>query len=216
MPAPQQTITLKVSYFSDLSGATNLPSSQTKSETISSYPAILSITLSNTRPTLTGYDFVGWSNAFPPTAVTNAPGSTYSRTFTTGMTSIETSMWAVWRRKTYTVSYNKGSNGSGTNTSDTKTYGYALTLKGAIFTRSGYKQVGWATSDGGAKEYDLGASYTTNADITLYPVWEQDVNAYVKVNGVWKRCSNIYVKVGGVWKSVINAFTKVGGTWKPS
>lgn len=72
---------------------------------------------------------------------------------------------------TYTISYNKGSNGTGTNTTDTKTHGTALTLKGAIFTRSGYYQSGWATSDGGAQAYALSASYTANAAVTLYPVW---------------------------------------------
>lgn len=73
--------------------------------------------------------------------------------------------------RTYTVSYNKGANGSGTNTSATKTYGTALTLKGAIFTRNGYTQTGWSTSDGGSKVYNLSGSYTTNAAVTLYPYW---------------------------------------------
>lgn len=72
---------------------------------------------------------------------------------------------------TYTVSYNKGTNGTGTNTTATKTHGVALTLKDAIFTRSGYYQSGWATSDGGSQAYALSASYTANAAVTLYPVW---------------------------------------------
>ena len=54
---------------------------------------------------------------------------------------------------------------------DTKTKDVALTLKGAIFTRTGYTQTGWAKSDGGAKAYDLGVSYTANATMTLYPYW---------------------------------------------
>lgn len=77
---------------------------------------------------------------------------------------------------TYTVSYNKGANGSGTNTSDTKTYDVALTLKGAIFSRTGYTQTGWSTTDGGAKAYNLSASYTANAAVTLYPFWT--INTY--------------------------------------
>ena len=74
-------------------------------------------------------------------------------------------------KTTYTISYNKGTNGTGTNTTDTKTCGTALALKGAIFTRTGYTQTGWATSDGGAKVYNLSASYTTDAATTLYPFW---------------------------------------------
>ena len=72
---------------------------------------------------------------------------------------------------TYVVTYSPGANGSGSQQTATKTHGVALTLKGATFTRSGYTQTGWATSDGGAKAYDLGASYTANAAITLYPYW---------------------------------------------
>ena len=72
---------------------------------------------------------------------------------------------------TYTVSYNKGANGTGTNTTATKTHGVALTLKGAIFTRTGYTQTGWSTSDGGSKVYDLNGSYTADKAVTLYPFW---------------------------------------------
>ena len=71
----------------------------------------------------------------------------------------------------YTVSYNKGANGTGTNTSDTKVHGVALTLKGRIFTRTGYTQDGWSTSDGGGIAYALGESYTANESVTLYPYW---------------------------------------------
>ena len=78
--------------------------------------------------------------------------------------------------KTYTVTYNKGANGTGTNTTATKTYNVALTLKGAIFTRTGYTQDGWSTTDGGSKAYDLSGSYTTNAAVTLYPHWS--INTY--------------------------------------
>ena len=60
---------------------------------------------------------------------------------------------------------------TGSEQAATKTRDVALTLAGAIFTRLGYVQTGWAKSDGGAKAYDLGASYTANAAVTLYPFW---------------------------------------------
>lgn len=102
--------------------------------------------------------------------------------------------------RTYTVSYNKGANGSGTNTSDTKTYDVSLTLKGEIFTRQGYTQTGWSTSDGGAKAYDLSGSYTTNADVTLYPYWEKNgFNIYQTSSGTIEQVSEIcYVQSGTV------------------
>ena len=71
----------------------------------------------------------------------------------------------------YTVTYTPGSYGTGVQQIATKTNDVELALNGAIFTRTGYTQAGWATSDGGSKAYDLGASYIVNAMITLYPFW---------------------------------------------
>lgn len=68
------------------------------------------------------------------------------------------------------VTYQPGTNGSGNAVTDIKFYNDALTLRGALFTRTGYTQVGWATVDGGEKVYAFGG-YTTNAALTLYPVW---------------------------------------------
>ena len=78
---------------------------------------------------------------------------------------------ARYRPLTYNVVCSPGSYGSGTAQTLTKTHGETLTLPGAIFTRAGYTQTGWATSDGGALAYQLGGSYTANAATTLYPVW---------------------------------------------
>ncbi len=69
------------------------------------------------------------------------------------------------------VTYQPGTNGSGNAVTDIKFYNDALTLRGALFTRTGYTQVGWATVDGGEKVYAFGGGYTTNAALTLYPVW---------------------------------------------
>lgn len=123
-------------------------------------------TVSSTVPTRTGYTFLGWSESSTATSASYVGGN--SITVTSAGT---TTLYAVWKIKTYTVTYNKGSNGTGTNVTDTKTHGVALTLKGSIFTRTGYTQTGWATSDGGSKTYNLSASYTTDASVTLYPFW---------------------------------------------
>lgn len=77
----------------------------------------------------------------------------------------------VAEANTYTVTYNPGTNGTGTASTATKLEGRPLTLADKLFTRTGYKQTGWATVDGGEKVYDLGATYTADEAITLYPVW---------------------------------------------
>ena len=69
------------------------------------------------------------------------------------------------------VTYQPGTDGSGNAVTDIKFYNDALTLRGALFTRTGYTQTGWATVDGGEKVYGLDAVYTKNEALTLYPVW---------------------------------------------
>ena len=69
------------------------------------------------------------------------------------------------------VTYQPGTNGSGNAVTDIKFYNDALTLRGALFTRTGYTQVGWATVDGGEKVYGFEDVYTKNEALTLYPVW---------------------------------------------
>ena len=73
--------------------------------------------------------------------------------------------------KTYAVTYAAGANGTGTIPAGEKTHGQDFTLSSSTFTRDGFVQTGWATSDGGPQLYALGGSYTANADVTLYPVW---------------------------------------------
>ena len=69
------------------------------------------------------------------------------------------------------VTYQPGTDGSGNAVTDIKFYNDVLTLRGALFTRTGHTQVGWATTDGGEKVYGLDDIYTKNEALTLYPVW---------------------------------------------
>ena len=157
-------------------GGSGAPSAQTGSNTATS-PSY-TFTVSNTAPTRTGYTFLGWSTSSSATAASYSGGSSITVT-----SSGTTTLYAVWKINTYTVTYNKGSYGSGTNTTDTKTYNVNLTLKGAIFTRAGYEQVGWSTSDGGAQAYAVGGTYTANAAVTLYPVWSATTSTITTTNG---------------------------------
>ena len=71
----------------------------------------------------------------------------------------------------YDVTYLPGAYGAGEPMTESKRHNVALTLRGALFTRTGYTQVGWATVDGGEKVYGLDAVYTQNEALALYPVW---------------------------------------------
>ena len=71
----------------------------------------------------------------------------------------------------YPVTYQPGAHGTGDTVTDIKSGSDLLTLRGALFTREGYTQTGWATIDGGEKVYGLEDIYTANQPLTLYPVW---------------------------------------------
>ena len=71
----------------------------------------------------------------------------------------------------YEVIYLPGTSGTGSAVTDMKPHNNILTLRGALFTRAGYTQVGWSTVDGGEKVYGFEDIYTKNEALTLYPVW---------------------------------------------
>lgn len=117
-----------------------------------------------TNATKDGYTFGGWytTSACTGSAVTSLGATAYTDNIT---------LYAKWTIKTYTVTYNAGANGTGTIASGTKTHGVNFTLSSATFSRDNYTQTGWSTTDGGAKAYELGGTYTANSNITLYPYW---------------------------------------------
>ena len=71
----------------------------------------------------------------------------------------------------YDVTYLPGAYGAGEPMTESKRHNVALTLRGALFTRTGYTQIGWATVDGGEKIYGFDDVYTQNEALTLFPVW---------------------------------------------
>ena len=117
--------------------------------------------------TRTGYTQTGWSTSDGGAKVYNLSAQ-YTGT-------ADLTLYPYWTAVTYTITYNKGSYGTGSDVTDTKTYGVALTLRGATFTRSNYSQDGWSVnSNGSTKDYNLSGSYTNNAATTLYPHWKAD------------------------------------------
>lgn len=82
-------------------------------------------------------------------------------------------------KKTYAVTYN-ANGGSGAPSAQTKTYGTALTLSSTIPVRSGYNFLGWATSSSATTpQYQPGDSYTINAALSLFAVWEMAGSVHI-------------------------------------
>jgi len=98
---------------------------------------------------------------------------------------------------TYNVSFN--ANG-GTNVPDvqTKIEDTPLTLTTDIPKRTGYVFKGWATSKNSlSAKYQPGESYTKNAKITLYAVWEPEIyNVTFDANGGTGELENVTVTYG--------------------
>lgn len=106
-----------------------------------------------------------------------------------------------------TVTYSAGTNGTGIEKTAYKISGTDLTLENVLFSRDTYVQTGWSLTDGGAKAYDLGATYTEEKDIVLYPVWEKIIYT---INVTYNApADNKNVTFSGDWDSaVLNGFTE--------
>lgn len=98
----------------------------------------------------------------------------YSQYISSGITrrSNASASWTA-PRPTHTVKYN-ANGGTGAPNSQTKTYGYVLTLSSTVPKRNGYVFLGWSTNKNATEpQYYTGGSYGADADVTLYAVWEK-------------------------------------------
>ena len=105
---------------------------------------------------------------------TNPDGSDARITAASEVDTVKDARYVKILSKYIPIVYEPGQYGEGSAATQNKTYGEDFGLAGALFTRTGYKQIGWALSDGGDKAYELGSAYTGNEPLTLYPVWEAE------------------------------------------
>lgn len=125
-------------------------SNQTKlGESTYTYTRGTSASTKNYAAKFTGIDNLGASNVMSVTASVTVPALA-----------------------SYSVTYN-ANGGSGAPSAQTKWYGKSLTLSTTKPTRTGYSFQGWGTSASDTSvDYAAGASYTGNANITLYAIWK--------------------------------------------
>lgn len=156
---------------------------QEKKFAIQSLPTNVTVLLLSGTPSRSGYTFAGWAYSAGSTSANLQPGGSMVVTLTEAGTKT-VNLYAVWSPIYYSITYKPGASGTGSETVQTKAGAAAVTLKGAIFTRTGYEQIGWSTSDGGSQTYALGATYTANASITLYPVWKSLISTFTVTSSV--------------------------------
>lgn len=143
-----------------------------------------STTISSTKPTRSGYTFLGWSTSSSASSASYSSGSSIS-------ISSNTTLYAVWKKNpttSYTVNYN-ANGGSVSPSSATVTAGNSVTLptpsKTATITYNAnggsgapssqnvsLSCSGWSTSStASSASYSCGSSYKPTANTTLYAVW---------------------------------------------
>lgn len=188
-------------------GGANAPMAQTKE-----YGKSINIAAST--PSRTGYTFKGWSTT-ENGSVSYNPDSEYNK-------NENIVLYAIWELQTYSISYN-ANGGSGAPSGQTKTYGVNVTLSSTKPTRSGYTFLGWSTSSTGGVIYNAGATYTTNANITLYAVWKLNTY-YTQAFNFYKVSSSIsaghhhydpkisYNISGNKVQAIVELFGWAGGT----
>lgn len=79
---------------------------------------------------------------------------------------------SIAAKTSYTVTYSTAMGGTGYPAAQTKWHGEALTLSNTKPTATGYTFLGWATKANGSVAYAAGATYTGNANLTLYAIWK--------------------------------------------
>ena len=128
-----------------------------------------------------GYGWTGWSGTW------NYDNGQY------GINNNKLVLYARWNIKAYTISYN-ANDGSNAPGNQSKIENKSINLSSSKPTRTGYTFVNWNTKkDGSGTTYKAGASYNSNADLTLYAQWRIN-KVYIKLdaNGGNVRSSTTY------------------------
>lgn len=120
----------------------------------------------NIKPTSFPNAFAGWADIGHGASETHV-SYTYGAYY--GMQDVDGELFPVYTK--YTISYN-ANGGSGAPSSQTKHKAYSIPLSLTVPTRSGYTFKGWSTSAGGSVKYAAGATFSTDANTTLYAVWQ--------------------------------------------
>lgn len=175
-------------------GGSGAPSNQTGSNTGTS--PYYTFTVSSTVPTRTGYTFLGWSTSDSATSASYVGGNSFTVT-----SSGTTTLYAVWKANTYTVSYN-ANGGSGAPAAQTQNYPWHIQIPSTTPTRSGYIFQGWATSSTGAVAYQPEDWYTSLVSVTLYAIWKAANSTLSSVDN-----TNIGSSGTASWNKIDNSYT---------
>ena len=152
----------------DLNGGSNGPAKRTGSGYI---------TLSEKKPSKSGYTFLGWGLLKESATVKYEPGDKFNL-------NANTTLYAIWKEggdvipdtptppENYTLTYNaNGGSGAPAN----QTGKGSITLSSTAPARAGYVFKGWATTSTGSAQYQPGDKFNLTKNTTLYAVWSDEI-----------------------------------------
>lgn len=190
--------TYTISY--NANGGSGAPSSQTKTHNVT-------LTLSPTKPTRVGYEFLGWAASPTATSATYSAGGSYT-------SNAAATLYAVWKAKEYSVLYNGNGGTHSITGSETwedttnkftfgKEYDISLeTLGDKDFKYPGYNLLGWNTS-WTATEPLTTLKIEKDEQPQLYAIWGLGSNIRVYTNENWQ-IAIPYIYENGEWKLSIS------------
>ncbi len=150
------------------------------------------ITLSEAEPQRRGHSFLGWASAADAEEAEYAPGAEYTMKG-------DAVLYAVWKINQYTLSFD-ANGGDSAPEAVTVDYGTEVTLE--PIERANYVFKGWAgTADAAAADYAAGESFTVEADVTLYAVWQHAAGWVKNDEGKWNYYDEDGEKVTGWLKT---------------
>lgn len=165
-----QNITKTWSITYNANGGSNAPAKQTAN-------IGQSITITSSKPTRTGYTFLGWStwNESPHPEAAFTPGYSY-------ISEYDITLYVVWQKEQSTqyctITFH-ANGGAGAPASQQKVVGEPTYIPYAKPTRSGYTFLGWSTSRyATSADYQPGQAYTPYGNMTFYAVWKQEEDRY--------------------------------------
>ena len=166
--------------------------------------------------TRAGYTFLGWATSSSATSATYTDKQSVSNlTSTSGAT---VNLYAVWKKDTYTVTFNFTS-GTGGTTSVTATYGSAMPSVTPP-TKTGFTFKGYYDAEsGGTQNYNADGTSAKNwdkeADATLYARWSRNTYAVtLNANGGTAGTTSVTASYNLAMPAIETLPTKTGYTFK--
>lgn len=181
--------TYTISY--NANGGSGAPGSQTKTHGVT-------LTLSSTKPTRDGYEFLGWATSSTATSATYSAGGSYTN-------NAAATLYAVWKVLSYDITFFNSKDGINLQEPvvESLEYGSQVDLTSSRnFTRPGYKFLGWGKTEDST---DILSEYTVTASNlqSLYSLWELMSNIRIYTNENWQ-IAIPYIYENGEWKLSIS------------